>query len=111
MTIEVLQEVTEWQGDVAVANGIYHVNSQGHLVGYEPPGGEFKQFKNPLKRFSKARRRFRKLRVYDSSEPESARVKFVTGSKGTVYRVDLDEGTCSCPGFTYRGSCKHVNQA
>ena len=32
----------------------------------------------------------------------------VQGSKGETYSVNTQENTCSCPGFTYRGTCKHV---
>jgi uncharacterized Zn finger protein len=33
----------------------------------------------------------------------------VAGSKGNEYSVELhDKGfDCDCPGFTFRGSCKH----
>ena len=52
--IEILQEVTDW-GDHKIANGIYHVNGAGHLVQHND-----KVFKNPLKQFSKSRRKFKK---------------------------------------------------
>jgi len=34
----------------------------------------------------------------------------IEGSKGNSYEVELHEKgfDCSCPGFTYRGECKHV---
>jgi len=28
--------------------------------------------------------------------------------KGNSYFVDDEAHTCTCPGFTFRGSCKHV---
>lgn len=55
MKIDILQEITDW-GDEKVANGIYHVNENGHLVQHND-----KIFKNPLKGFSKARRKFKKI--------------------------------------------------
>jgi len=35
----------------------------------------------------------------------------VEGSKGNTYEVKLHEKgfDCTCPGFTYRGECKHVH--
>lgn len=36
----------------------------------------------------------------------------VEGSKGKTYTVTLDHGRydCSCPGFQFRRSCKHVDE-
>jgi hypothetical protein len=36
----------------------------------------------------------------------------VQGSKGKTYTVTLDHGRydCSCPGFQFRKSCKHVDE-
>jgi len=53
--IDILQEVTDWGGK-RISNGIYHVNGAGHLVQYND-----KVFKNPMKQFSKARRKFEKI--------------------------------------------------
>jgi len=52
--IEILQEITDW-GKYPVANGVYHVNSAGQLVQHND-----KVFKNPIKQFSKSRRKFTK---------------------------------------------------
>jgi len=97
--IDILQETTDW-GDQPVNNGIYHVNLQGHLVQYND-----KVFKNPLKQFSKARRTFTKIgeRVDPLTRSD---VKIVIGSKGQKYIIENDK--CSCPGFKFRGDCKHV---
>lgn len=45
--------------------------------------------------------------------PARASVREVTGSRGEVYTVSTDEdgvATCSCKGFVYRRSCKHVSE-
>ena len=36
----------------------------------------------------------------------------VAGSKGNEYTVTEDSGkwSCTCPGFTFRGSCKHIKE-
>jgi hypothetical protein len=59
MVIEILQEVTDW-GDAPVFNGIYHVDDKGQLVAYQAHN-VLKTFKNPIKNFSKARRKFEKI--------------------------------------------------
>ena len=98
--IDILQETTDW-GDINIANGIYHVNGAGHLVQYND-----KVFKNPLKQFSKSRRKFTK--ICERAEELAPGVITVQGSNGKVYTID--DGKCSCPGYTFRGNCKHVKQ-
>lgn len=98
--IEILQEVTDWSdAGHNVQNGIYHVNSQGWLVQHNDT-----VFKNPLKGFSKSRRKF--VKIGERTETYHPNVKHVQGSNGKIYTI-LD-GKCSCPGFIYRGNCKHV---
>lgn len=100
--IEVLQETTKWEGNVK--NGIYHVNSSGHLIQYND-----KVFKNPLKQFSKSGRTFDKIKQYeDLSQLKTSNVIIVKGSKGNTYTIE--DGKCSCPGYTFRGDCKHVKE-
>ena len=53
--IKIYQETTDW-GDVKVANGIYHIDGNGHLVQHND-----KVFTTPIKGFSKARRTFTKI--------------------------------------------------
>jgi hypothetical protein len=96
--IEILQEVTDW-GDLKIANGIYHVNGAGHLVQHNDT-----VFKHPMKQFSKARRKFTK--IGEREEVLAANVIQVQGSNGKVYTIE--DGKCSCPGFTFRGKCKHT---
>ena len=96
--IEILQEVTDW-GDKKISNGIYHVNGAGQLVQYND-----KVFKNPMKQFSKSRRKFKK--IGEREEELAPGVITVQGSNGKVYTID--NGKCSCPGYTFRGNCKHV---
>jgi len=98
--IEILQETTDW-GKYPVANGIYHVNSAGHLVQHNDT-----VFKNPLKGFSKAHRKFTK--IGERPEEFSNDVIVVQGSGGKTYTIE--DGKCSCPGFTFRGRCKHVEE-
>jgi hypothetical protein len=61
-------------------------------------------FKNPLKQFSKSRRKFKK--IGEREEELAPGVITVQGSNGKVYTID--DGKCSCPGYTFRGNCKHV---
>lgn len=98
--IEILQEITDW-GKYPVANGVYHVNSAGQLVQHND-----KVFKNPIKQFSKARRKFTK--IGERPETFDSDVITVQGSNGKTYTIQ--DGKCSCPGYTFRGNCKHVKE-
>lgn len=97
--IEILQETTDW-GSQNIPNGIYHVNMQGHLVQHNDT-----VFKNPLKGFSKTRRTF--IKIGERPDPLTRTdVKIVTGSNGKKYVIE--DGQCSCPGFKFRGTCRHI---
>lgn len=41
-------------------------------------------------------------------KPKKEQVRLVQGSKGKVYEVT--SYSCTCPGFTFRGTCKHVTE-
>jgi len=104
--IEVLQETTDW-GKYKVNNGIYHVSSSGKLVAYQVnQDSEVQVLKVPSTQFSKARRKFKKIGEY--AEKLSKDAIQVKGSNGNVYTIE--DGKCSCPGFTFRGNCKHVKE-
>ena len=102
--IEILQEITDW-GDLKVNNGVYHINGAGSLVAYQVSAdAEVQVLKSPSKQFSKSRRKFTK--IGEREEELASGVITVQGSNGKVYTID--DGKCSCPGYTFRGNCKHV---
>jgi len=99
--ITILKEVTDW-GTGSVSNGTYYVNDYGYLVAYTPANGVYKKFKEPIKQFSKARRKFENVGTVDNGDRGIA----VEGSNGNTYYIK--DGKCTCPGFKFRGSCKHL---
>lgn len=103
--MKILREKTDW-GEQGVGNHIYHVDDNGWLVAFDNGSG-LVTFKNPLKAFSKARRKFETVEYLpDNLEPGAKRV---VGSRGAVYIVH--NGSCTCSGFKFRGRCKHVEAA
>ena len=106
--IDILQEVTDW-GKYKVNNGVYHVNSAGKLVAYQVnEDAEVQVLKTPSNQFSKARRKF--VKIGEREEELASHIKKIVGSKGNVYLLDTEKMTCSRPGFTFRGTCKHVKE-
>jgi hypothetical protein len=63
-------------------------------------------FKNPIKGFDKRGRKFEVVNPNPFKQQKETHANTVIGSSGQVYTVTED--SCSCPGFTYRGSCKHL---
>jgi len=64
-------------------------------------------FKNGIKGFDKRGRKFEAVKPNPFKESKSNAIT-ITGSKGQVYYVDPEAKTCTCPGYTYRGACKHM---
>lgn len=103
--MKILREKTDW-GDYNIGNHIYHVNDKGWLVAFDNGNG-LVTFKNPLKTFSKTRRKFETISVVPEELDPGA--KRIVGSRGAVYIVV--DGTCTCSGYKFRGRCKHVEAA
>ena len=114
------QEVTEWT-DSNAANHIYYLNDdKTSMVGYIRVGTkELFKFKNPI-RIDVRGRKFKLLdmkgepdSVYfgKKEEPKKDAI-IVKGSNGKEYVVEKvgSKYTCTCPGFTFRHTCKHVKE-
>jgi hypothetical protein len=108
--MQALLETTDW----ATPNHVYLLDGDS-LVAYIKQGEtEPFYFKRPIKGFSKSGRKFKPVEpnpftagVAVAVNPNILRVQ---GSKpNTWYEVDTLLNTCTCPGYTFRGACKHVN--
>jgi hypothetical protein len=65
-------------------------------------------FKNPIKGFDKRGRKFEAVKPNPFKiKPNSNLIK-VQGSNGKEYTVDPDAKSCTCPGYTFRGQCRHL---
>lgn len=119
--MQALLETTVW--DTMSVNHTYLVDGN-NLVAYIRMGTtEPFYFKSPIKGFSKSGRKFevlkenpfkdwaQLLKAHIDVEPTPAYIKKVAGSKpGVTYEVNTDENTCTCPGYSFRGACKHVKE-
>lgn len=66
-------------------------------------------FEHPL-RFDRRGRKFVRVDTAVFKQPKADHRVKVEGSRGNVYYVDKAEQTCTCPGYTYRGNCKHIKE-
>jgi hypothetical protein len=107
--MQALLETTDWP----YANHTYLLDGN-NLVAYIKKGELIPfYFKNPIKGFDKRGRKFVELEhnPFDTSAKQASEmIREVLGSKGNKYFVNLEEHTCTCPGYTFRGTCKHVKE-
>jgi hypothetical protein len=108
--MQAVLETTDW-GDVKCPNHTYLLDGN-NLVAYIKQGETTPfYFKSPIKGFDKRGRKFVELATNPFDTKVETTVKTVLGSKGQTYHVDVEAGTCTCPGYTFRGTCKHVKEA
>lgn len=109
-------ETTEWRDDTP--NGVYLLNeSKSKMYAYRSPlSKDIKVFRNPIKidiRGRKFRLNDVQYRTSVKAEVPEGRSVMIKGSKGDEYRVTEHRGewSCTCSGFKFRSTCKHLAQA
>jgi hypothetical protein len=63
-------------------------------------------FRNPIKGFDRRGRKFKPGNITLFTIKKASNAKTVIGSKGQTYTVTAD--SCTCPGYVYRATCKHM---
>ena len=113
--MEAVRETTTWTGvDYKQPNHDYLLDGDT-VVAYRPWGtGEIRVLSGKIK-IDRRGRKFEKLTenpFEDLQHPTRGEpvVLEVKGSKGNSYFVNKEEKTCTCPGFTFRGNCKHIEE-
>ena len=103
--MKIVQETTKWAD--ATANNLYLVSdNMEYVIAYVPEGsGESQRFRKPI-RWDSRGRTFKILKEIAENDPDTV---IVQGSKGQRYTLTRANGTwaCSCPGYVYRGNCRH----
>jgi hypothetical protein len=103
--MEALRETTDW----ATPNHTYLLDGTT-LVAYIKQGTtEPFYFSKGIKNFDKRGRKFEKADISLFEASASSNLIEVQGSKGAVYYVDPELHSCTCPGYTFRGKCKHTD--
>jgi len=101
-----LLETTDWPHP----NHTYLLDGN-NLVAYIKRGDTSPfYFKNPIKGFDKRGRKFQELKKNPFNVKAKTSLIEVKGSKGNSYFIDSETKSCTCPGFQFRGSCKHITE-
>ena len=108
--MEAVVETTQWSGDVQ-PNHKYLLDGAKVLAYIKQGSTTPFYFKSPLT-IDKRGRKFVTLNPnpFKKVKEKSTIVK-VSGSKGQVYSIDTEANTCSCMGFQFRATCKHLQLA
>ncbi len=105
--MRIVIETTKWEGPTP--NHVYVCDDNlNNMIGYVPVGSKVLQrFKKPIA-FDRRGRTF--VDLEEGVPRPDPNVRTVEGSKGQVYTLSKNNGawSCSCPGYTYRGACRHV---
>ena len=113
--MKAFQEITEWSWP----NHVYFLSdSKDKMYGYvKASTGEIQEMTTPYK-FKVSGRKFKEVNNTWGFFPREELVLvgrnwIVKGSKGEEYTVNehLGTRTCTCPGFKFRGKCRHTDAA
>jgi len=109
--MEAVREITKWDVEYRQPNHIYLLDGD-RVKAYIPWGQGAVQWMKGTLKIDRRGRKFEKvdIRLFDVKEQTADYIIEVPGSKGNSYFVNTAEGTCTCPGFTFRGSCKHTKE-
>jgi hypothetical protein len=108
--MQAYKETTQWTDGNTKINHTYLLEGD-KMLAYIRQGTEDEfWFKEPI-RIDKRGRKFEQVEnLFTGLAGKIQNLKEITGSKGQKYIVNLDENTCTCPGFTFRGACKHIKE-
>jgi len=114
-------EITKWEGQDFQPNHVYWMDdAKNRTYAYARWGNpnDTQTFKKPLPMDLRGRK-FVEVRhdIYGWTDPKDEPISTnptwrVAGSKGAEYVVEKDGSvyTCSCPGFKFRGACRHIQE-
>jgi len=105
--MEAVVETTVWSGS-AQPNHTYLFDGNKMIAYIKQNDNVPFYFKEPIT-IDKRGRKFVAVKVNPFKViKEKDTVIKVSGSKGAVYSIDTETKTCTCAGFQFRGTCKHL---
>ena len=105
---QAMMEVTKWDQEFQ-PNHMYLLEGD-KAVAYSKWGTEAPFYFSQPMRIDTSRRKFVEAKVHPFTIEKKASVVTVSGSKGATYEVDTELKTCSCSGYKFRKTCKHVQE-
>jgi len=109
--MEAVREITVWEGIDRQPNHIYLLDGD-RVKAYIKWGEGAPEYLSGKIKIDRRGRKFEKadIGLFNVEEKKDPAILAVPGSKGATYLVNTEEKSCSCPGFTFRGSCKHIKE-
>jgi hypothetical protein len=109
--MEAVREITVWEGIDRQPNHIYLLDGD-RVKAYIKWGEGAPEWLSGTIKIDRRGRKFEKVdaRLFDVKEQTADYIIEVPGSKGNSYFVNVEDKTCTCMGFTFRGSCKHTKE-
>lgn len=112
--MKLFQETTKWDEDYP--NHAYYLSDdKTKLYAYVPHGAKEVRTLKAFIRIDTRGRTFKEIPntygwIHTDQLKQVPRSWVVKGSKGDEYTITEEENglTCSCPGFVFRGKCKHI---
>lgn len=114
--MKVLKEVTNWDVDYKQPNHTYLLDGDKIVAYRVHHDGEVRVSPSRKIKLDQRYRKFEESKYVAADWPgvsastTDPAVKQVQGSNGKIYTIDLEKESCSCPGFAFRGACKHIKQ-
>ena len=118
--LKIFEEITEWKGVAYRQPNHVYLMSGDRAYAYSKWGeGQPEYFRNPT-RIDRRGRKFIEVKknrwgfdlriAVQKEEKPQGETWTVKGSRGDEYTVSFLNGrwACTCPGATFRGSCKHI---
>lgn len=109
--MEAVREITVWEGLETQPNHTYLLDGD-RIRAYRPRGQGAVEWLTGGIKIDRRGRKFEKadIGLFDVELAKDPVILAVPGSKGATYHVNTETGTCTCPGFTFRGCCKHTKE-
>ena len=112
--MDAVREVTVWDVDYRQPNHDYLLDGDRIIATRDWGEGPVKWLSGRMK-LDRRGRKFVKLEPnpfegYRTLQPAKT-YREVQGSKGEIYKIDVEAGTCTCMGFQFRGTCKHLKES